>query len=153
MIGHALVWGVRSARSAGQNNKQYAIGQIPKNVRLQQPVHGRPVLADPFTAAEDLDNASDIAGNIMIAVRGGSTFAKKIQRAVAAGAIAVIVINDNKEDPQEVFSMGMEGSDFPNVIPSIMISYRDGQALVVQMPESVTIQSVGECSPRPTNMR
>lgn len=68
-----------------------------------------------------------IKGKVAFIDRGKVSFAEKIQRAVAAGAIAVVVANNNDEAP---FVMGGEGT-FD--IPAVMISKKDADVLKAQL--------------------
>ncbi|MCA1762339.1 MAG: M12 family metallo-peptidase [Flavobacteriales bacterium] len=71
-------------------------------------------------------NPSEIAGNIALVNRGECTFVQKVLFAQEAGAEAVIVINNVPGDG--FFDMG--GNSGAINIPSVMISYEDGQTLL-----------------------
>lgn len=82
------------------------------------------VLADPILAGSPLVN--DVAGKIVIVDRGGDiNFTVKVKNAQNAGAVGVIVLN-NETNPA-VITMG--GTDESITIPSVMISLADGNAL------------------------
>jgi len=53
--------------------------------------------AQPLTADTELANQDEIKGKVVVVARGVVTFFEKAKRAVAAGAVGIIVIND--EDP------------------------------------------------------
>ncbi|QIL76006.1 T9SS-dependent M36 family metallopeptidase [Hymenobacter sp. HDW8] len=90
------------------------------------PVTGKLVLAsgvggtstNPNEACGALTNAAEIAGNIAVLYRGNCDFSLKVYNAQAAGAIAVVVINNQPGAP---ISMGAgAATPSPVVIPSIM---------------------------------
>ena len=79
---------------------------------------------------------AELAGRVAVMRRGGGiNFVTKIERAQAAGAIGVIMINSDQDTDgrrnsgDEIFTMG--GDDFTNIkIPSLMIKFSD-EALVL----------------------
>ena len=73
-------------------------------------------------ACEGLTNAAQIAGKIALVDRGGCTFIAKVEALQAAGAVAVIVVNNVPGSPIAMGGSGGEGI----VIPSVMISQEDG---------------------------
>lgn len=86
------------------------------------PVTGRLVLANDQEACAALTNAAAISGNIAVIYRGNCPFADKVQFAQAAGAIAVVVINNAPGAPT---TMGGTPTQ-PINIPAVMISQEDG---------------------------
>ena len=84
-------------------------------------VSGTMVHAEPLTAQRDLQNAAAVAGNVAYIVRGGAPFTKKARVAVAAGAVACVVANTDKE----TFGMSFTDDGLPFEalnIPCVMIS-------------------------------
>jgi subtilisin family serine protease len=75
-------------------------------------------------ACQPLTNAADIDGNIALIERGGCEFEVKIANAEDAGAIAVVVYN-NDGPP-----LAMNGDAGSVGIPAVMIGSADGQVLV-----------------------
>jgi len=75
-----------------------------------------------------LVNAGAIAGNIAVVDRGTCTFVIKAQQAQAAGAIALVVVN-NVAGP----APGLGGSDPSITIPVVSVSQADGTAIKAQM--------------------
>jgi hypothetical protein len=69
-------------------------------------------------------NADQLDGNIALVYRGNCPFVDKVLNAQAAGAIAVIVVNNV---PGGVIAMGGTSSQIN--IPSVMISQADGNLL------------------------
>ena len=87
------------------------------------------VKAAPFTAAREkggLDNSSEVNGNVVIIMRGDISFSEKYDIAVNAGAVAVLIANNNGDKPDEVFHMGQKEYDDRNTgeksVPLAMIS-------------------------------
>ena len=112
------------------------------------PGFAAPITSDIVLAADDTAPTSDgcqsfvneaeISGKIAVVDRGTCNFAIKVANAEAAGAIAVIVCNNQPGAP---FSMGGNGQEVN--IPSMMISQADGNALKAQLsagnPVNVTL--------------
>lgn len=71
----------------------------------------------------DAANTNEISGRIALVDRGGCTFVQKVLNAQIAGAVAVIVINNNPG----LTAMG--GESFEVVIPAIMMQQSDGNVL------------------------
>ena len=86
-------------------------------------------------------NASEISGKIAVVDRGSCPFVDKTQFAESAGAIAVIVINNNASAPIAMSGSGAFG------IPSVMISQADGNLLKAQLANgekvNVTLSKLG----------
>jgi len=75
-------------------------------------------------ACQPLDNAADVDGNIALIERGGCEFQDKIGNAENAGALAVVIYNNNGPP------MAMNGDAGSVGIPAVMIGSADGQVLV-----------------------
>jgi hypothetical protein len=75
------------------------------------------------------------AGAIALVDRGTCLFTVKAANAQAAGAIAMIVVNNVAGDP-----MTMGGSDPAIVIPSVMVSLTDGSIIKVGLPATGTVR-------------
>ena len=80
---------------------------------------------------EPFDNAGDIAGKIAFIDRGNCQFLTKVQNAEAAGAIGVVISNNDTQRPDRVFDMG--GFDQSVTIPSVMVSFLVGQQIRQQL--------------------
>jgi hypothetical protein len=96
-------------------------------------VTGNLVLADDGTAPTSdactaLVNGGAIAGNIAVVDRGTCTFVIKALGAQAAGAIAVVVVN-NAAGP----APGLGGFDAAITIPTCSVSQADGAAIKAAM--------------------
>ncbi len=82
------------------------------------PVNPAATVCDPFP------NPTELLGKIALIRRGNCTFVSKVKAAQDAGAIAVIIMNNNTDLP-----FGMGGTDALITIPSVMISKTDGDML------------------------
>jgi len=101
-------------------------------------VTGKLVNADPFTAHSDLNNVDAVSGSIAYIKRGGAPFTKKARVAVAAGAIACVVANTDRE----TFGMSYtdDGEPFEALnIPCVMISSDIAEKLESNAEWSVTL--------------
>ncbi|MEC7987670.1 MAG: M36 family metallopeptidase [Myxococcota bacterium] len=72
--------------------------------------------------------ASDLSNEIALIERGGCNFVDKVRHAQEAGAAAVLIYNNDPNDPDGLMSMGGEGMDV--YIPAFFLSYRDGVSFV-----------------------
>lgn len=88
------------------------------------------VSVDENDACDPITNAADLAGNIAVIRRGECQFGFKVLAAENAGAIAVIVVNNQAGAPT-VMGGGDVGDQV--TIPSIMVSDIDGEALVAAL--------------------
>jgi uncharacterized repeat protein (TIGR01451 family) len=87
--------------------------------------------AGPLTtdACSAITNAGAIAGNIAVVDRGTCGFAIKVKNAQNAGAIAVLVANS----AAGAFG-GMAGVDATITIPSVMVTFTDGNTFKTNIP-------------------
>ncbi len=93
------------------------------------PITGKVVLADdgqgvPSDACEALVNGADLAGNIAMIDRGDCEFGFKTLAAEEAGAVAVIICNNEVENPP-IFNMGPGVVGDQVTIPAVMVSLQD----------------------------
>lgn len=80
------------------------------------------VVAQPPLADAPLIN--DVEGKLVLIERGGCSFPEKVKRAQTAGALAVIIANNDMENPGTAFVMSAHPSAVTDVnIPSVMVSY------------------------------
>ena len=93
---------------------------------------------DPHDACQTIINPTDLAGNIVVIRRGTCEFGTKILSAENAGAIAVIMVNNEPGGPITM-GAGVDGGSV--TIPSIMISQADGEALIAQLQAGETIDA------------
>ncbi|GMH33547.1 hypothetical protein BSKO_01381 [Bryopsis sp. KO-2023] len=96
-------------------------------------VQGGLVVAEPLNACRDLQNPEEIKGGIVLVERGICPFSSKVKNAEDAGAVAVIVINDEGTD--EVMTMSGDPNYAATIIPSAMISHDDGHHMMTLIRE------------------
>lgn len=89
------------------------------------------VVADPALADSDLQNApGSMEGKCALVVRGSCSFTDKVDRCTAAGAVCVLVANDDADAPDVVFTMGSGSPDYATDVPVMMVSFNEGQRLM-----------------------
>jgi subtilisin family serine protease len=116
-------------------------GAITVALTNSGPVRGRLVYVEPNLGCESLANDAALSGNIALIDRGTCLFSEKIARAQAAGAIAVVMVNNQDTAP---IVMGGDGAGLG--IPGGMISKADGARLKAHMADSVTVRLDAELS-------
>lgn len=98
---------------------------------------------DPTSdGCEGIVNGSAISGKIAVVDRGQCTFVSKVLALEAAGALAVIVVNN--VDGAPITMGGVGGEDIS--IPAVMISMADGQLLkdaMLQGPVNASLHGAG----------
>jgi hypothetical protein len=90
---------------------------------------------------ETIANASALSGKIALIRRGLCTFVIKVKAAQDAGAIGVIMMNDNRP------ITGLGGDDPTITIPSIMISEQDGNTLEAAVTAGTVIGTLNPVVP------
>jgi len=102
--------------------------------------------AGPATtdACSTLTNAADLAGRIALIDRGTCFFVDKVKRAQNAGAIAVVVADNEASSPPS----GLGGTDASITIPSVRITQADGALLRAQLASGVTVSLLIDLSVR-----
>jgi extracellular elastinolytic metalloproteinase len=87
-------------------------------------------------ACEPVANGADLSGRIVLIRRGTCPFVDKVARAEAAGALAVVMVNNVAGAP-----IVMGGTDPGIGIPSLMISQADGDALIAAVNGGQTVNA------------
>ena len=99
-----------------------------------------PLSAVAGTSAIGLNTAcsslSGLGGKIALLSRGSCTFSTKIRNAQAAGAVAVVMVNNIPGDP---ISMATDGTVSQPTIPAYMVSLDDGTSLKAANGTAATI--------------
>ena len=104
------------------------------------PVSGPVIATQPANGCSAFSNASAVNGNIALIDRGQCQFIKKFENAVAAGAVAAIIVDD--EDQAVPFAMG--GGDPGEIgIPGVMINKSDGDQLKAALAQGVQVSLDG----------
>jgi hypothetical protein len=96
---------------------------------------GTLVATKPAGACTNLTNAAQLAGKVALIDRGSCSFVKKVAAAQTAGAIAVVVADN--EAGSEPFAMGGDGSSA--MIPGVMIRQADGDTIKSKLGAGVTV--------------
>jgi MYXO-CTERM domain-containing protein len=114
--------------SGASGTDEYASAEGGFTARLLDvgPVSGTLVATNPALGCSPLANAADVAGKVALVDRGTCPFVSKFDNAVAAGAIAVIVV-DNEDDALPFAMAGGDPGQYP--IVGVMITQADGDAL------------------------
>jgi minor extracellular serine protease Vpr len=82
--------------------------------------------------------AGSLSGKIALISRGTCTFSTKIRNAQAAGAVAVLMVNNVAGDPT---AMGQDGTPAQPTIPAYMVSNDNRTALMAANGASTTISA------------
>jgi photosystem II stability/assembly factor-like uncharacterized protein len=96
----------------------------------------------PTEGCNALTNGASVNGKIALIRRGTCPFVQKIINAQNAGAIAVIMMNNVPGTPTP-----MGGTDSTIMIPSVMISKEDGDALVAALGSGNVNSTLNPTSP------
>ncbi|MEM7612890.1 MAG: S8 family serine peptidase [Pseudomonadota bacterium] len=88
-------------------------------------------VADPIEACEPLTN--DLTGKIALIARGTCGFVDKVESAVGAGAVGVIVYTDEE---RPIVIMGGEATEISQSIPGVMIEFEPGIAILAELEAS-----------------
>ncbi len=83
---------------------------------------------DASDACSVIINDAEVSGNIAVIRRGECNFDDKVFRCQEAGAIAVLVVNNQPGDP-----IVMGGDNGMITIPAVMIGMDDGEAIITEM--------------------
>lgn len=104
------------------------------------PLTGDLAVADPLIACDEeteegrIDNPEELAGNIAFVQRGTCFFSEKHLAVQEAGATGIVVFNNVEGEP-----IAMGGDSAGIEIPGVMISLADGELLMEQLQDEVTV--------------
>ncbi len=99
-------------------------------------VSAKLVASAPVNGCQGFSNASAISGNVAFIDRGSCTFVQKFNNAIAAGAVAAIIV-DNEDNS---LPFAMSGGDPGSVsIPGVMIRKVDGDKIRTQLAAGVNV--------------
>jgi len=100
------------------------------------PLSGPVVHVEPNDACESLQNSEALRGCVALIDRGTCFFVDKIRKAQQAGALAVVMVNNQEGDP-----IVMGGDDTGDItIPGVMISEYDGRIIKAFLDQGVVIR-------------
>ena len=110
-------------------------GAITGGLATLGPITEDVAAADPILACEPLTN--DLTGKIALISRGACAFVDKVENAVNAGAIAVLMYTDDR--PKVV----MAGTANPTTlsVPGVMIDREPGEALLAELEAGETVNA------------
>lgn len=103
---------------------------------------GDVAVASPILGCTPLDNPDDVAGKIVYVDRGTCSAIVKVANAQAAGAIGVVIAN-NQPGAAPGFTAGPEVDASTITIPALAVSQSDGAALLASVaagPMNVTLR-------------
>ncbi|XP_026859490.2 ER degradation-enhancing alpha-mannosidase-like protein 3 isoform X1 [Electrophorus electricus] len=106
-------------------------------------VKGSIVKSVPYTACAHIENALELQGHIVLALRGGCMFAAKARRLQEAGAIGVIFIDQREgsssaETP--LFQMVGDGEPTQDItVPLVFLFSREGAILTAALQEHCNV--------------
>ncbi|MEP0547985.1 MAG: PA domain-containing protein [Rhodothermales bacterium] len=115
-------------------------------------VEGDGTTAPPSHGCDPLVNADEVADAIALVERGTCAFLTKVQRAVDAGAVAVVIALNGTADPDYIGPPVLCGDCPPweAAGPLLLVSYNSGQAILAELasgPTDVTLVPVRVASP------
>jgi subtilisin family serine protease len=99
-------------------------GIITSKVGSNEALVGAPVLASPVLVCDDLNNAEALKGNIAVIGRRGCPFLDKLVRLKNAGAIAVIIVTDDRP------VLAINANEIVDGLPTRMVEREPGLRLV-----------------------
>lgn len=105
-------------------------------VTQQQIVRGALEVAAPRLACGPLTNADALRGKVVYVDRGDCTFVEKLVQVQNAGAIGVVVGNNQPGAESAHFMMGGDGSDRDVSIPAIMVSHASKNEILAQLQQN-----------------
>ncbi|MEP6819058.1 MAG: PA domain-containing protein [bacterium] len=110
----------------------YAVGTAGFGAPLSSPgVTANVIQALPNDGCSALTNAGAMSGKLAIIDRGNCTFVLKVKNAQNAGAVGVIIVNNDAANPNQVINMG--GGDPTITIPSLSVSLNNGNTIKGQL--------------------
>lgn len=109
-------------------------GSLTIPLKQKGPITGRLVAALPANACGAVTNGAALKGQIALIDRGSCLFSDKIRNAQAAGALAVVMVNNVDGDP-----VAMSGVSDGITIPGVMLGKADGELLRQHLDEGITI--------------
>jgi len=121
--------------------KQVEEGAGPVTLEQSGPITDDLVVGTPLNGCTPLTNGADVAGNVVLLARGSCAFLVKYQQAQAAGARAVVMINNVAGAP-----IVMGGLNNTVTIPGVMTTLTIGQSLLAETGLNVTLEAATDPS-------
>ena len=98
---------------------------------------------------EAITNGSALAGKIAVILRGTCNFSAKAKNAQDAGAVAVIIANNQNTTP---FNMAAGDNAIEVTIPTVMIGKKDGEDLISALNSGTVSGTLSETNNDATNI-
>lgn len=119
-------------------NATYGARRAEFSPEFTQPLQGIAVLANDGTGttSDGCESIGNVSGSIAVIDRGSCNFTVKAQNALNGGAIGMIVVNNQGDDPI-VMGIGTQPQ-----IPAVMIGQTDGTTLKANSGVSVSIRVI-----------
>ncbi|KAL0583771.1 hypothetical protein ABG067_006326 [Albugo candida] len=114
---------------------------------------GKLVYVNPPRADERIVDENSVQGGIALVIRGGCSFIEKARRVQEAGAVAMILANNDRENIWETFPMCSKQpeatEDINIMIPCVMMSLSTVRELLERFPPTkstgmLTIEIIGD---------
>ena len=99
-------------------------------------------IAEPYTACTAIQN--DVSGKFVLVGRGDCLFAEKAAAAQSAGAVGVIIVNNDQAHPDDVIPMWDYRTAAIASIPVLMVSYNSG-AQIQNLGSDISVEFTGRC--------
>lgn len=115
-----------------------AEGDFTTRLAVTGPIDAEIVAVSPPLGCGTFTNAAEVAGKIALIDRGSCPFVDKLGNAVAAGALAAVIVNN--EDANLPFSMNGPGGPGATPIPGVMVTLAHGDELKAALAQgAVTV--------------
>ena len=132
LAGLSVIWAARTLTTSTATFGAQHVGPEHQDAEI--------VLADPLDGSAKLTN-TNAAGKIVLLQRGNCTFVQKAMNAQTAGAIAVIIYNNQDGGPSK-----LKGANPRITIPVVSISQTDGAQLAAAIQAGRTTLSIQSAS-------
>lgn len=118
----AYIYKIRPAKNFG-TSLNYTLGGVELVVAL------------PQQSCSHITNANYISGNVALVERGGCSFLAKAMEAEHAGAIAVIITDNDVNNDDTLIEMITDGSSNSSNIPAFFMLGKDGYMIMKTLHE------------------
>lgn len=102
----------------------------------------------PDMLCGEATNAGDLAGNIAFANRGACSFSLKAYYAQQAGALGLVIGNNDQANPDQIILMAAGDSAAAVTIPTLSISYNSAQVIMGEIEfTDITVEMIDKRDP------
>jgi uncharacterized repeat protein (TIGR01451 family) len=134
---NSLVVGGNSPAAGGYATAPFGLSVPLPDSALMAPLIRFVDSAGSYEACAPAANAAELDGAIALIDRGSCNFDLKIIQAQTAGAIGAVIVNNQ---PEGIFGIG--GNDPNLTIPTVMISFDDGERIKASLSQGLTASLV-----------